>query len=587
MKIDLLTLTISVSFAFFIESIVLFFIYKINSYNKGILFWILGTLSISLGFFSIYMRQYEFIRSISIVGSNLFQIGGIILLYLGIKRFIGEKPITKILTSIFILFSLSVFYFTFIDENVNTRTVIFSFVSSVLFFTIAFTLGSSKIKSIKSALTFISIFYFILGLFTTFRVFYYLFFNHINDIFAPSLIQILTFFATMVSGVAITFGFIVMIFTRVHHEMNEAKDHFELIFNTIPDSITLTNIEDGKIINTNEGFTSLTGYSKEEVINKTTLDLNIWKNPDDRKEVIEKVVKNAYSLNKEFTFLSKEGKEIEGLFSSKIIISNGTPFMMSITRDITERKHIEAEIKLKNKQLEESNAEKDKFFSIIAHDLKGPFNSFLGLTEVLADGIEYMGADMVKKMAENMNTSARNIYILLENLLEWSRLKRNQFSYSPEQLNVSAEIEKVIDVTKELAKKKSISLNVNSPENLEVFADSYMLQSVLRNLVTNAVKFTFKRGTITVSASMKEDNSVLFSVADNGTGIDKETKDKLFKIDSKVGKPGTEGELSTGIGLLICKELINKHNGNIWVESEENKGSVFCFTIPMSEVAIQ
>jgi len=584
MNIDLLTLSISVGFAFFIESIVLLFIYKINNYNKGILLWILGTLSVSLGFFSIYIRQFESVRLISIIGANLFQIGGIILLYLGIKKFIDEKPITKILISIFILFSLSVFYFTFFDNNINARTVIFSFVSSVLFFIITFTLGSSKIKSIKSALTFISAFYFIVGLFTTFRVFYYLFFDHINDIFAPSLIQTLTFFATMVSGVAVTFGFIVMIFTRVHHEMNEAKDHFELIFNTIPDSITVTRIEDGSIINSNEGFSAMTGYSKEDLINKTTLDLNIWKNPDDRVEIIKEVTKNGFSLNNEFTFLSKEGKEIEGLFSTKIIISNGNPYILSITRDITERKRIDAEIKLKNKQLEESNAEKDKFFSIMAHDLKGPFNSFLGLTEVLADGIDYMGPDIVKKIALNMNTSARNIYILLENLLEWSRIKRNQLSYSPEQLNVTAEIGKVVDVTKEMAEKKSIKLKVNSPENLEVFADTYMLQSVLRNLVTNAVKFTFKRGTITISAKKHEDNSVFFSVADNGTGIDKETKDKLFKIDLKVGKPGTEGELSTGIGLLICKELINKHNGNIWVESEENKGSVFCFTIPMSEV---
>ncbi len=326
------------------------------------------------------------------------------------------------------------------------------------------------------------------------------------------------------------------------------------------------------------------GFTKSELIDKTTLDLNIWRNIEDRKEIINEVTKKGYFLNKEYTFLTKEGKEIEGLFSSRIFISNDTPYMISITRDISGRKKIENEINLKNKELEESNAEKDKFFSILAHDLKGPFNSFLGLTEVLADGIEYMGTDMVKKMAENMNTSARNIYILLENLLEWSRLKRNQFSYSPEKLNVSAEIDKVIDVTKELAEKKSITLKVNSPENLEVFADPYMLQSVLRNLLTNAVKFTFKRGTITISAKKNEDNSVLFSVADNGTGIDKETKENLFRIDSKVGKPGTEGELSTGIGLLICKELINKHTGNIWVESEENKGSVFYFTIPLPEV---
>lgn len=378
-----------------------------------------------------------------------------------------------------------------------------------------------------------------------------------------------------------------MIFTRIQHEMNEAKDHFELIFNTIPDSIIVTNIEDGKIISANEGFKTLTGYAEGEFLNKTTLDLNIWKKSEDRKEVIEEVAKNGSVLNKQFTFLSKNKKEVEGLFSSKILISNGVPYILSVTRDITERKQIEDEISLKNKQLEDANAEKDRFFSILAHDLKGPFNSFLGLSEVLADGIEYMGTDIVKKMAENMNTSARNIYILLENLLEWSRLKRNQFAFSPNTLNVLNEINCVVDVTKELAEKKSINLKVNSTANLEVYADSYMIQSVLRNLVSNAVKFTYKRGTIVITALKKEDNSIFFSVADNGTGIDKDTIDKLFKIDTKVGKPGTEGELSTGIGLLLCKEFVNKHNGKIWVQSEENKGSVFCFTIPQTEVVFQ
>lgn len=133
MKIDLQTLAISVAFAFFIESIVLLFIYKINSYNKGILLWILGTLSVGLGFLSLYIRQFESLKSVSIIGSNLFQIGGFILFYHGIKKFINEKSITKILISIFTLFSISVFYFTFVDDNINVRTVNFSLVSSILF----------------------------------------------------------------------------------------------------------------------------------------------------------------------------------------------------------------------------------------------------------------------------------------------------------------------------------------------------------------------------------------------------------------------------------------------------------------------
>ena len=237
------------------------------------------------------------------------------------------------------------------------------------------------------------------------------------------------------------------------------------------------------------------------------------------------------------------------------------------------------EIKDNEMKLIELNATKDKFFSIIAHDLRTPFSSLLGFTKLLVEELPSMSQDQIQQIAVRMRKSATNLFSLLENLLEWSRMQQGLALFTPRTIPLPELVEAIITVASEQAKIKEIDLTSNIPD-LSVFADENMLQSVIRNLVSNAIKFTPKGGWVNVSVKTTCDNSVEFSVKDTGIGMIPSMVDDLFRIDFQTNRKGTEGEPSSGLGLIICKDFIKKHGGKIWVESEEGIGSTFLFTLP-------
>jgi PAS domain S-box-containing protein len=257
------------------------------------------------------------------------------------------------------------------------------------------------------------------------------------------------------------------------------------------------------------------------------------------------------------------------------LISLGNHIAVSI-----ERKKAEEEIKLKNELLQAVNEDKDKFFSILAHDLRGPLSTFVGATRILTEEIQTMDMEEIKEITLGMKASATNIYSLLENLLEWSQLKRGAMDFVPVKINLKEKIEACIDVLSESARKKRIELIFSIPREMEVFVDNHMFDSVIRNLVSNAIKFTPVGGKVIVTAYLKSDQSTVVKISDSGIGMTPVLKNKLFQLNEMTSRTGTEGEPSTGLGLLLCKEFIDKHGGTIWVESEVGKGSTFSITIP-------
>ena len=254
--------------------------------------------------------------------------------------------------------------------------------------------------------------------------------------------------------------------------------------------------------------------------------------------------------------------------------------LLGIGREITDRKHAEEEIKHKNEELQKVNTEKDKFFSIISHDLRSPFNGFLGLTQIMVEELPTLSTSEIQLMAESMKNSATNLFRLLENLLEWTRLQQGLIPFTTNVLELRPIVQDSISMLLDLAASKKIEIVWNLTDQITILADKYMVQSVIRNLVSNAVKFTNKGGKITLSAIMTTDNFVKISVSDTGIGMDKILVDGLFRLDINTSRKGTDGETSTGLGLIICKDFIEKHNGKLWVESDEGKGSTFYFTIP-------
>jgi PAS domain S-box-containing protein len=274
-------------------------------------------------------------------------------------------------------------------------------------------------------------------------------------------------------------------------------------------------------------------------------------------------------LNREEYFLDKEGKK-QWLLTSKLPLKDKKGNIIGIVgigHNITGRKQAEEEIKKRNEELLKLNVEKDKFFSIIAHDLKSPFLGLLGLTEILATGEEDFTKEELQQYGKGMFNTASTVYRLLENLLEWARMQKGSVSFTPNEFNISTCIIQNIEVLKQRAVQKGIIL-INEVSLTEiVYADEKMVDTILRNLLSNAVKFTRRGREVIVTTNKIDGEMVEVSVSDTGVGMSENDIKRLFKIEEKVGSKGTEGEDSTGLG-------------KIWVESEEGKGSTFRFTLP-------
>ena len=261
--------------------------------------------------------------------------------------------------------------------------------------------------------------------------------------------------------------------------------------------------------------------------------------------------------------------------------------VVGTARDVTLTKKLENEKTEALEQLRERednllkiNAEKDKFFSIIAHDLRGPFNGFLGLTEIMAEELSSLTREEIQDMAVDMRKSANNLFRLLENLLHWARMQQGLIPFKKEILTLLPIVNESVEMLMGSESKKGIEIVIDISNQLEVFADNNMLQTVIRNLVSNAVKFTPKGGKINILAKTNIDKSVEVSVMDSGIGMNQVMVDNLFCLDVKTNRVGTDGEPSIGLGLLLCKEFVEKHGGKLLVKSEEGKGSTFYFAIP-------
>ena len=336
----------------------------------------------------------------------------------------------------------------------------------------------------------------------------------------------------------------------------------------------------------NEEWATMIGYTLDELM---PTNINTWAkfvHPDDLKESYKQIERHfsgetAY-YDCECRMKHKNGSWVWVLDHGCITrTSEGYPYLFfGAHSNITERKKSDEVIAQKNEALQKLNAEKDKFFAIIAHDLKSPFNGFLGLTQLMVEDLSSLTPVEIQKIALSLRKSATNLYGLLGNLLEWSCLQRGVTGYEPSKMLLLLKISESLPAVLESAIKKQINILFSIPEHILVMADANMLASIMRNLVSNAVKFTPKGGVVTISALQVENNLVEISVKDTGIGMSKNLLDNLFCLDEQTNRKGTEGEPSTGLGLILCQGFIEKHGGRLWAESEEGKGSTFHFTLP-------
>ncbi|MDD2307270.1 MAG: PAS domain S-box protein [Prolixibacteraceae bacterium] len=367
---------------------------------------------------------------------------------------------------------------------------------------------------------------------------------------------------------------------RSEEALRESENKFRTLFTQMSEGFALHELVydvthkavDYKIIDVNPAFEKQIGIQAENA--KGALASQLYGvSPAPFLDIYAKVAETG-----EHHFFQTYFSPLDRHFQISVFSPN-PGYFATIFVDITERKKAEEALKNNETYLRELVATKDKFFSIIAHDLKNPFNSILGLSNLLVEQIQEKNFDGIEEYARIIQKSSTTVFDLLMNLLEWARSQTGRMEFSREYIELGALINEVIELSNESAHQKSITIIKELPRNLLVYADKAMINTILRNLISNAIKFTYPGGQIIISAEKKPDE-LKISISDNGIGIKKEAIGKLFRIDENNTRIGTQNERGTGLGLILCKEFIEKHHGKIWVESELGKGSKFSFTIP-------
>lgn len=380
--------------------------------------------------------------------------------------------------------------------------------------------------------------------------------------------------------IVLTFGLALMFNKRLLNDISTQEEKFSKAFHTSPYAIVLSRLADGLILEINTAFYRYTGYKPTDTIGSTSILLRLWENPNDRAFVLEELAAKRIVRDIEFIFRKKNGERLIGQYSAEIITVNNEKCLLSSINDISESKRAGVELLESEARFRNLNATKDKFFSIIAHDLKSPFNSILGFSNLLDESLKSKEYEKVEEYATIIHRSTLHTMDLLMNLLEWSRSQTGKLEYLPEYLEISLLVKEVLGLFDHSAKQKSITISMDMVEQVTIYADKLLLSTIIRNLIWNALKFTHPGGEITLSATI-QGIEMIFCVRDNGIGINGNDIDKLFHIEESFSKKGTLNEQGTGLGLLLCKEFIDKHDGKIWVESVFEKGSAFFFSLPI------
>ena len=368
---------------------------------------------------------------------------------------------------------------------------------------------------------------------------------------------------------------------KVEEELKEAKETaerneamFKAIFDTSPAGIAIYN-EDGVTFYLNDAIAKIDGYPVKEELG-THFAARI--HPDDLDMVMQHV-SDIFSgktkrIAREVRFIHKEGHTVWVMAETMLFPYefSGKKAVISALQDITGIKEAE-------KELQELNATKDKFMSIISHDLRSPFNAILGYSELLLDQHDIIDGAARGKLIQNLFNVAGNTLKLLDNLLTWARSQSGKLEMAAAIINMKFMVSDLFVFFEAAATNKQIDLCNDIHESIFVTADKFMLDTILRNLVTNAIKYSHAGGVITLGAK-PVNGWVEFSVRDTGVGMDEPTRLSLFNLGETRVRPGTNNEQGTGLGLILCKEFVEKHGGQIWVHSDPGKGSDFCFTLP-------
>ena len=390
---------------------------------------------------------------------------------------------------------------------------------------------------------------------------------------------------------------------RLNKEIDERKlaeaasraseEKFSIAFHSSPSIVAITTIKDGKFIDVNDSFTRITGYSLEEVRASSTTKLGLWVNPEDRTQMLQILKEQGRVDGEEFSFRMKSGEMRTWLFSAEPIDVSGTPCLITMAADITERKQMEQqiqkhieELQFANDKLMELDRMKDAFLSTVSHELRTPLTSIKSFAEILLTYDE--DKDTQKEFLTIINDESDRLTKLINDFLDLSKIEAGRMQWETVELSLTPVIKQAINITQAIAKEKDLKVSFTETPGLpNVSCDKDRLVQVVTNLLSNAIKFTPDKGKIVVKTEVvagkgkKEVDMLVVSVSDRGIGIAPEDLGAVFEKFKQVGDTLTDKPKGTGLGLPISKEIIEHYEGEIWVESQPGKGSTFSFSLPV------
>jgi PAS domain S-box-containing protein len=385
---------------------------------------------------------------------------------------------------------------------------------------------------------------------------------------------------------------------RAEQALQESEDKFSKVFHTSGSAICITSLEDGKFIEVNDAFTRFTGYSREESVGHSASELNLWVKPEELAEWAKKLEEEGKVYNQGFTSRMKSGETRTALSSAEVINIGGKPCRIVVITDITELKQMEHQLEQKmeelqaaNRKLQELDKMKDSFLSTVSHELRTPLTSIKSFAEILLTYDE--DKETQREFLTIINEESDRLTKLINDFLDLSKIEAGRMQWENLELSLMPVIQNALNLTQAIAKEKNLNMVFSpSPDLPLVLGDKDRLVQVVTNLLSNAIKFTPEKGTITVKIQVDEAGDseakagmIVISVIDTGIGIAPENHQAVFEKFKQVGDTLTDKPKGTGLGLPICKEIVEHYGGKIWVESVLGQGATFSFSLPIAPPA--
>jgi PAS domain S-box-containing protein len=580
MNIDIRTLALILVVLDLVLIITIYLSFLLNKTYRGVGWWLLWGAATGLGF--LFMLSRDIVPSdlipASVLLTNASLASGQIFLYTGIMRFLDKKENLRIIIPVFAVFVLSTIYTLYISRDAAARALILYATGALFSLITAQGLFAHKQGTFSASAIFVAIVLLIHGSYFTLRALAAITIVPIDPVFTSTLLQATTFLVALITGALCTSGLIIMLFQRANAEMREAKEQFELIFNTGPDAAAITRPDDGFILNINEGFVAFTGFTRDEAIGQSILALNIWNDPADRRHVVGELAARGYCQNYEAVFRSKDGSRMDGTISAKIITLQGVQYMISIMHDISERKRLEEE-RQRISKLEALG----QVTGGIARDFNDALTDILG--NVSLARMETAPGSGIRDRLEKAEKAVLGTRELTGKLLTFSR------TAEPVRGLVSV-VDLLNDTASFALRGSNVKCRLSLPANLRpAMIDRVLVSRAINNLLINARQAMPGGGAMEITAEnitfgkervqghglkLKDGNYIRISVTDHGSGIPAEQLDRIF---DPFFSPGQEG---SGLGLAISFSIARQHGGHLSAESKPGAGTTFCLYLPAS-----